>query len=97
MLTASNLGAANQRRRKRANDPMRAYDALPPPLRRWLSQATLPWSPASCRRIWSRARARGETVEAILARLDRAEESCLARDTLIRLPEWRGAPPLSTG
>ncbi len=61
---------------------MRAFDALPPPLRRWIAGAALPWSPASCRRIWLRARSRGEPVEAILARLDRAQETCLERDSI---------------
>ena len=59
---------------------MRAFDALPPPLRRWLAEAALPWSPASCRRLWRQAQAKGEPVEAILARLDRAQETCLRRD-----------------
>lgn len=81
-----NHGATTLRRRKRGGDPMRAYDALPPPLRRWLAGASLPWSPASCRRIWQRARARGDTVEAVLARLDRAERQCLARER----PQWPG-------
>ena len=69
----STLGATGLRRRRRAADPMREFDALPPPLRRWLSTAALPWSPASCRRIWLRAKARGEPPEAILARLERAQ------------------------
>lgn len=77
---ARNLGSTTLRRRKRVGDPMRAYDALPQPLRRWLARASLPWSPASCLRIWSRGRARGDSVDAILARLDRAEAQCLARD-----------------
>lgn len=79
MARASNLGATSLRRRVRAEDPMRAFDALPPPLRRWLAEAAMPWSPASCRRLWRRARAQGESVEAILARLDRAQETCLRR------------------
>jgi len=77
--THGNLGDTPLRRRRRAEDPMRAFDALPPPLRRWLAEAEMPWSPASCRRLWRRARRRGESVEAILARLDRAQEACLAR------------------
>lgn len=59
---------------------MRAFDSLPPPLRRWLSEARMPWSPASCRRIWNRAQARGEDVETLLARLDRAEKRSLSRE-----------------
>lgn len=67
-------------RLRRRSDPMRAYDALPAPLRQWMAQAALPWSPASCRRIWVRAQQRGEPVETVLARLDRAEEITLSRD-----------------
>jgi len=70
---SGNLGRTSLRRRHRATDPMRAYDALPRPLRRWLAEACLPWSPASCRRIWLGARSRGETMDTVLARLDRAQ------------------------
>ena len=35
--------------RRRTQDPMAAYDRLPPELRGWLAQAALPWS-APC---WS--------------------------------------------
>ena len=78
---AGNLGATRLRRRRRAEDPMRAYDALPAPLRQWLSTAARPWSPASCRRIWQKARGEGESIELTLARLDRVERLMLARDS----------------
>lgn len=58
---------------------MQTFDALPAPLRCWVAGAALPWSPASCRRIWQQARAEGETVEGALARLDRAEARMLMR------------------
>lgn len=77
---SGNLGATRLPRRARPGDPMRAFDALPAPLRRWLAGALLPWSPASCRRIWDKARARGESIEAVLARLDAAEARSLNRD-----------------
>jgi len=35
----SNLGATKLKRRQRSVDPMRAYDALPQPLRQWLAGA----------------------------------------------------------
>lgn len=76
----SNLGATRLRRRNRSGNPMQACDAFPRPLRQWLSGAVMPWSPASCRSIWQRARAEGEGVETILARLDAAERRMLARD-----------------
>lgn len=75
-----NLGATSLRRKRRSNDPMRSYDALPAPLRRWLSQAALPWSPVSAQKIWARARARGLSDDEALALLAQAETSTLARD-----------------
>ncbi|MCQ0969656.1 DUF6525 family protein [Paracoccus sp. TK19116] len=60
---------------------MHGFDALPPPLRRWLAEAALPWSPSSCRRIWQDARAKGEPIDAVLARLSRAQDACLARES----------------
>ena len=81
-----NLGETGLKRKRRRQDPMRAYDALPPALRGWLADAALPWSPVSCRRIWQRARARGEPIEAVLARLERAQAQTLAKD-----PIWRSS------
>jgi len=75
-----NLGATSLRRKRRAADPMQSYDALPEPLRNWLSQAALPWSPVSARRIWTRANARGLCVQETLNTLSLAEERTLARD-----------------
>ncbi|MGI3169930.1 DUF6525 family protein [Pseudooceanicola sp. C21-150M6] len=69
-------------RRRRRPDPMQAYDALPRPLRAWMAQAVLPWSPVSCHRIWAKARAKGESPDNILDRLDRAEQLTLSRDRL---------------
>nr|WP_256368339.1 DUF6525 family protein [Mangrovicoccus sp. HB161399] len=78
------MGETGLRRRRRQGDPMRDYDALPAPVRKWLAGAARPWSPASCRRIWARHRKHG--IAAVLARLDRAEMSALARDPLSRAP-----------
>ncbi len=72
-----NLRAGNVRRR--AGDPMREFDALPPPLRAWLREAALPWNPKSALRIWQKAHRQGGT-EAALARLAAAEAGTLARD-----------------
>jgi len=59
---------------------MCAYDALPVPLRHWLSQAALPWSPTSARKIWKRAQAKGLCADEALALLSRSEAQTLARD-----------------
>ena len=81
MLSArsGNLGRTAQRTRRRTRDPMAAYDALPPALRGWLARAALPWSPASCLRIWQRMQAQGAPTAQILATLDRAEARALMR------------------
>lgn len=79
-MTATNRGATSLRTRRRNEDPMQAFDALPAPVRSWLSQAALPWSPASCRKILRKARTRGEGLDDVLARLDRAQQNTLARD-----------------
>jgi hypothetical protein len=75
-----NLGATGLRCKRRNCDPMRTYDALPAPLRGWLAQAALPWSPASARRVWARACASGHTPQEALRALSRAEERTLARE-----------------
>ncbi|MEM7519417.1 MAG: DUF6525 family protein [Pseudomonadota bacterium] len=75
-----NLGHTSLRRKRRATDPMRSFDALPHPLRRWLSEARLPWSPASARKLWERAQAQGLNADEALALLSRSETHTLARD-----------------
>ena len=75
-----NLGATTLRRKRRSADPMQSYDALPAPLRHWLSQAALPWSPTSAQRIWKRARANGQSDQDALHALSHAEARPLARD-----------------
>ncbi|WP_222478920.1 DUF6525 family protein [Leisingera aquaemixtae] len=67
------------KRRRRAGDPMQAYDALPPGLRRWLATACLPWSPASALKIWNKAGG-SRDPGAAAARLDAAEQAMLRRD-----------------
>lgn len=59
---------------------MQVYDALPAPLRQWLSQASLPWSPNSAKRIWEKANTKGLSVDEALTSLSLAEEKTLARD-----------------
>lgn len=75
-----NMGASRLRRKRRARDPMDEFDGLPPLLRRWLSQAAMPWSPSSARRIWVKSLANGLTPEETLMSLTEAEGRTLARD-----------------
>lgn len=82
-----NLGKTSLRARRRNSDPMRAYDELPHPLRHWLAQAALPWSPTSAKRLWHRARAQGGSVDAALHSLTQAETQTLARDRYATPPQ----------
>ncbi|MEM8631479.1 MAG: DUF6525 family protein [Pseudomonadota bacterium] len=84
---SGNLGTTGLRRKRRSADPMHTYDSLPAPLRHWLSEAALPWSPASARRIWSRSLSRGATPEEALVSLTKAEARTLARERRDIAPE----------
>lgn len=75
-----NLGQTSLRRKRRAGDPMDAFDDLPAPVRQWVAHAALPWSPISVRRIWSKSRAKGMSDEEALQTLSHAEACTLARD-----------------
>ena len=81
---SGNLGESALRRKRRSGNPMDMYDTLPAPLRQWLSQAALPWSPASARRIWSKSRAQGLSADEALQALSRAEEKTLQKDKVAR-------------
>ena len=72
-----NLASSLARRHR--SDSMRRFDALPTPLRAWLRDAALPWSPQSALRIWNKACREGGP-EAALARLQAVEAGTLARD-----------------
>lgn len=75
-----NLGYTTLRKRRRAANPMHTFDALPQPLRLWLANAVLPWSPVSCKRIWDRARNKGLCTDEAILILAAAEQKALARD-----------------
>jgi hypothetical protein len=75
-----NLGQSSLRRRKRSGNPMDAFDELPAPVRRWVTQAALPWSAASVRRVWAKSLAKGMSAEEALLRLSNAEAKTLAQD-----------------
>ncbi|UWS79415.1 DUF6525 family protein [Phaeobacter sp. G2] len=78
-MAKRNLGETRVKRRRRREDPMQVYDQLPRDLRLWMQSAKLPWSPASCLRVWLKTKARGDSLEQALASLDRAEAATLAR------------------
>lgn len=59
---------------------MRDHDSLPPELRRWASEAALPWSARSLRRLWARALRQTGCQSTALKRLDAAEARALERE-----------------
>ncbi|RKT32909.1 hypothetical protein BXY70_2259 [Roseovarius halotolerans] len=70
-------------RRRPSGDPMAEYDRLPRAARRWLAEATLPWSARSVRRVWQRALERsGGDEAAALAGLEQAEAARLRREAM---------------
>lgn len=80
-----NLGECGFRRRRRRGSAMAAFDGLPAPLRRWLSEAALPWSPASARSIWVKRRAKGHSPCEVLDVLSEIEARMLRRDDHAKL------------
>ena len=75
-----NLGEINLRRRRRAGNPMHEFDQLPKPLRKWLSKAFLPWSPASVRRVWHKSINNGLSFQEVLSVLDETEECTMKKE-----------------
>lgn len=68
------------RAKTRTRDPMQEYDRLPPELRAWLRDATLPWGARSVRQLFERALARTGDATSALARLDAAQRRLVAKD-----------------
>jgi hypothetical protein len=79
-VRGGNLGQTRLKRRRRSGDPMQVFDRLPPDLRRWMTEAALPWSPASCLALWRRALAEHGSADAAIDRLRRAEAALLSRE-----------------
>lgn len=59
---------------------MKLYDGLSTAGRHWLSEVALPRSPASDRRMWSNARAKGLSMEETPLSLSPVEARILALD-----------------
>lgn len=62
-------------------DPLAEFDRLPAPLRQWLAEAAMPWSPRSALRIWRRVLRRCGGDEVMARReMSRIEAERLAQD-----------------
>ncbi len=75
-----NLGQTKLRKRRRAEDPMREFDRLPPVLRIWTSQAALPWRPRSVLRAYKKALVQTGDQGRALEELGRLEALQLAKE-----------------
>ena len=76
----NNLGRTKLPIRNRRTDSLRDFDKLPHPLREWLRNAILPWSPKSVRRVYHRAFSISGNIDLALAELERIQELQLAKD-----------------
>ena len=74
-----NIGETNLRRRKRVGNSMYEFDQLPKPLRKWLTEAILPWSTVSVRRVWCKSIRKGLSFEEALNVLDKSEENIMKK------------------
>lgn len=69
------------RRKRRAEDPMREFDRLPPDLRAWLTMAALPWRPRSVQRAFEKALKETGDRSRALAQLSALQGRIIAKDT----------------
>ena len=74
-----NLGEINISLRRRVGHPMHEFDQLPKPLRKWLTEAILPWSTVSVRRVWFKSIRKGLSFEEALNVLDKSEECTMKK------------------
>lgn len=87
----NNRGRTSLKTTRRAEDPMRDYDSLPPDLRDWLSRAVLPWRPKSVRRAFDKALARHKDRTTALRDLDLLQQRRVAKDaSQIWGKDWPG-------
>ena len=54
-------------------------DQLPKPLRKWLTEAILPWSTVSVRRVWCKSIRKGLSFEEALNVLDKSEKNTMKK------------------
>lgn len=76
---ASNRGATSLKCR-RAKNPMRDFDRLPPDLRHWVAGAMLPWRAATVRTAYEKAMARTGDSKRALEELDALQARLVAKD-----------------
>jgi len=78
-----NLGKTSLRKRVVGGSQMEEFDRLPAQLRRWLSNADLPWSPASVRRVYRKALDDTNDARKALEELDNMQRKRLRRQQIM--------------
>ncbi len=84
---SNNLGKTSIQRRRQKGNSMQKFDALPAPLRKWLSEAVLPWSPTSVYRIWRNLTSQGINSNEALKFISKAEKRTLSKENLHKFHE----------
>ena len=77
----SNRGTTTLKGKSKSRDPMSDFDALPPELRRWISEAMLPWSAHSVRKSFYKAIAKTGDPQRALQELDALQHTLIAKDS----------------
>ncbi|WP_147126652.1 DUF6525 family protein [Shimia ponticola] len=90
LVKTRNRGATTLRTRRCRGNPLAEYDSLPPELRRWVSEAALPWGAQSVRTAYQKALARTGDKTRALQELDAIERRLVAKDAG---KVWMGTHP----
>ena len=78
-----NLGNTSLIKRVVGGSQMEEFDRLPAQLRRWLSNADLPWSPASVRRVYRKALGDTNDARKALDELDNMQRKRLRKEQIL--------------
>jgi len=76
----SNRGTTTLKGKRKSRHPMNDFDALPPELRKWVSEAILPWSAHSVQKSFRKAIAKTGDPQLALEELDRIQSQLIERD-----------------
>jgi len=80
-MMLSNRGTTTLKGKRKSRHPMNDFDALPPELRKWVSEAMLPWSAHSVRKSFRKAIAKTGDPQRALEELDALQTTLIAKDS----------------
>ena len=76
----SNRGTTTLKGKRKSRHPMNDFDALPPELRKWVSEAMSPWSAHSVRKSFRKAIAKTGDPQQAFEELDALQNRLVERD-----------------